>query len=115
MWWCSLCRAYHAFTHECPHALREAEVEKEPLATGVVDYFPDALAAVAGCSRISTKQHHPDTPMHWDRDKSFNHADSLMRHLVNRGSLDTDGIRHSAKVAWRALALLQLELEGEAG
>lgn len=34
-----------------------------------------------------------------------------MRHLVDAGTLDTDGIRHSTKVAWRALANLQKELE----
>jgi len=36
-----------------------------------------------------------------------------MRHFVERGTLDTDGVRHSAKVVWRALALLQKEIEGE--
>jgi hypothetical protein len=29
-----------------------------------------------------------------------------MRHFVERGTVDTDGVRHSAKVAWRALAPL---------
>jgi len=33
--------------------------------------------------------------------------------LIDRGKFDTDGQRHSAKLAWRALALLQLELEEE--
>ena len=36
-----------------------------------------------------------------------------MRHFVDRGTLDSDGVRHSAKVAWRALALLQKEIEKE--
>jgi hypothetical protein len=35
-----------------------------------------------------------------------------MRHLVDRGTIDPeDGISHSVKVAWRALAMLQEELE----
>jgi hypothetical protein len=34
-----------------------------------------------------------------------------MRHFVQRGTLDTDGVRHSAKVAWRAMAMLQKEVE----
>jgi hypothetical protein len=38
-----------------------------------------------------------------------------MRHLLERGTLDTDGIRHSAKVAWRAMAMLQKEIEAERG
>jgi len=41
--------------------------------------------------------------------------DALVRHLLSAGALDTDGVRHSAKVAWRALAMLQLEIERERG
>ena len=82
-----------------------------PIATGVLDYFPDALAAVAEVSRIGNAQHNPGEPLHWSRGLSMDHADCLLRHLIDRGTLDTDGARHSAKVAWRALALLQIELE----
>lgn len=84
-----------------------------PIATGVVDYFPDALIAVAQASRKGNDQHNPGKPLHWDRSKSTDEADTLMRHFIERGTLDTDGIRHSAKVAWRALALLQKEIENE--
>lgn len=82
-----------------------------PLCSGVVDYFPDALAAVAHCSKVGNAQHNPGQPLHWAKDKSTDHADALLRHLVDRGTVDTDGVLHSAKVAWRALALLQTELE----
>lgn len=82
-----------------------------PLATGLIDYFPDALAAVAHASRIGNDQHNPGKPLHWDRPKSGDEADALMRHFLERGTMDTDGVRHSAKVAWRALALLQKEIE----
>jgi hypothetical protein len=34
-----------------------------------------------------------------------------MRHLVDSGGVDQDGNLHSAGLAWRALALLQEELE----
>jgi len=84
-----------------------------PMCTGVLDYFPDALAAVAEVSRIGNEQHNPGQPLHWAKEKSTDHADTLIRHLVERGTLDTDGGRHSAKVAWRALALLQTEIEDE--
>lgn len=84
-----------------------------PIATGVLDYFPDALAAVAACSQKGNDQHNPGKPLHWDRSKSTDEADALIRHFLERGTLDSDGIPHSAKVAWRALALLQKELEGE--
>jgi hypothetical protein len=85
-----------------------------PLASGVLDYFPDALLAVAEVSRVGNEQHHPGEPLHWDKSKSTDEADALLRHLLDRGTRDTDGMRHSAKVAWRALALLQRELDAEA-
>lgn len=82
-----------------------------PIATGVLDYFPDALAAVAQCSQVGNDQHNPGQPLHWDRSKSRDESDALIRHFLERGKVDQDGVRHSAKVAWRALALLQKELE----
>jgi hypothetical protein len=84
-----------------------------PLCTGCLDYFPDALCAVAAVSLQGSRQHHPDKPLHWDRAKSTDEADALLRHLIERGTLDTDGHRHSAKAAWRALALLQKEIEND--
>jgi hypothetical protein len=82
-----------------------------PIATGCLDYFPDAIAAVADLSRVGNDQHNPGQPLHWSRGKSDDHPDCLVRHLLERGTIDTDGVRHSAKVAWRALAILQLEIE----
>jgi hypothetical protein len=85
-----------------------------PMCTGLLDYFPAALAAVAECSRLSNEKHNPGEPMHHARGKSADHADALVRHQVDRGKIDPDdGIRHSTKVAWRALAQLQEELEAE--
>lgn len=81
------------------------------MARGLLDYFPDALAEVARVSKAGNDQHNPGQPLHWAKEKSTDHADCIIRHLVDRGTLDTDGQRHSAKVAWRALALLQIELE----
>jgi hypothetical protein len=84
-----------------------------PVTTGVLDYFPDAIVAVAACSKAGNDQHNPGQPLHWDKSKSLDHADCIGRHLIQRGTIDSDGIRHSAKLAWRALALLQTELEKE--
>lgn len=84
-----------------------------PIASGCLDYFPDAIAAVAEVSRVGNEQHHPGTPLHWDRSKSTDEADALIRHFMERGTRDTDTLRHSAKMAWRALALLQKEIEKE--
>lgn len=82
-----------------------------PMARGLLDYFPDALAYVAYVSRVGNDQHNPGQPLHWAKEKSTDHADCIIRHLVDRGSLDTDDVLHTGKVAWRALALLQTELE----
>ena len=85
-----------------------------PLATGLFDYFPLALREIAHVSYIGNTQHNLGQPVHWDRSKSSDEADALLRHFSERGSLDTDGVRHTAKMAWRALALLQKEIEQEA-
>lgn len=82
-----------------------------PLYSGLIKYFPDALAAVAELSRIGNDQHNPGQPLHWDRSKSSDEHDALCRHLWEAGTIDIDGVRHSTKLAWRALAALQKELE----
>ena len=83
-----------------------------PLASGVLDYFPSALIEIAKLSKAGNDQHNPGEPLHWARGKSTDQADTIIRHFLERGTIDpVDGIRHSAKLAWRALALLQLELE----
>lgn len=84
-----------------------------PLATGVLDYFPAALCEVAKLSKAGNDKHNPGQPLHWSRDKSLDHADCIARHLIERGGFDSEGNRHSAALAWRALALLQTELEAE--
>lgn len=93
--------------------LTAEERKQHPLASGVLDYFPDALLAVAHCSYKGNQQHNPDKALHWDRSKSGDESDALMRHFMERGTIDTDGIAHTAKVAWRALAMLQKELENQ--
>ena len=84
-----------------------------PVYSGVLKYFPDALAEVSKVSRAGNEQHHPDKPLHWDRSKSTDELDALTRHLLEAGKLDTDGLRHSAKIAWRALSNLQKEIEND--
>jgi hypothetical protein len=86
--------------------------KKYPMARGLLDYFPDALAEVSKVSYMGNEKHNPGQPMHHSRGKSSDHADCIMRHLAGRGKFDGE-IRESAALAWRALALLQEELEEE--
>lgn len=81
------------------------------MARGLLDYFPAALAEVARLSMEGNRKHNPGAELHWSRDKSADHADCIMRHLTERGTEDTDGFLHDVKVAWRALAQLQVALE----
>ncbi len=89
------------------------ERKQRPAFSGVLKYFPLAILEVAYTSWIGNEQHNKGEPLHWARGKSTDHADALVRHLLEAGTIDTDGVRHTAKVCWRALALLQTELEEE--
>jgi 5'(3')-deoxyribonucleotidase len=82
-----------------------------PIFTGVIDYFPNALAEIAAVSKAGNDQHNPGQPLHWARGKSMDHVDTAVRHMMERGTRDTDGMRHMAKAAWRCLAELQQECE----
>lgn len=85
-----------------------------PMARGLLDYFPDALAEVSRISYLGNNKHNPGQPIHHSRGKSEDHADCIMRHLAGRGGFDGE-YRESACLAWRALALLQEELEADLG
>jgi hypothetical protein len=74
-----------------------------PVYTGFIKYFTDAIVEI---SKVSLKGgiQHGQTPetLHWDRSKSGDELDAMMRHLI-----DEDW----AQVAWRALANLQKQIE----
>lgn len=97
--------------------LPEAQDERNAmkLFDGFMAYFPNAMAEVAKLSYAATQQHHPDQPMHWDRSKSTDHLNKIGRHMIDAGKLDDKGQRHSAALAWRAMANLQEELERDLG
>ena len=56
------------------------ERKRMPIYTGVIKYFPKAIAELSKVSLIGNEQHHPDKPLHWDRNKSTDEIDALMRH-----------------------------------
>ena len=86
------------------------ERKKIPVYLGFIKYFPNAIKEVSKASLIANDQHHPNTPVHWDMDKSSDELDALMRHLIDHATgdeIDDDGIRHITKVAWRSMAMLE--------
>ena len=91
------------------------ERKDTPVFSGVLKYFPDALKEVSKCSKAGNDQHNPNKPLFWDRSKSGDELDALTRHLIDHSvnPVDTDGVLHLAKVAWRSLAALQKHLEGQ--
>ena len=83
-----------------------------PMYRGLLQYFPEALAAVAALSLHANEKHNPGEPLHWSKGKSNDHGDCLVRHLIDAGTWDEDNnCSHTVAVAWRALALLQTEIE----
>ena len=66
-----------------------------PVYTGFIKYFPDAIIEVTKQSVAGSKQHHGDE-VWWDKSKSKDELDSLMRH-------------------WRAMANLQRECDERKG
>ena len=89
-----------------------------PMFRGLVRYFPAALAAAATISQIGNDKHNPGEPMHHARKKSTDHADCIIRHLVDldeRDGYDENGVPQVAYIVWRALALAQQWLEDHEG
>lgn len=79
-----------------------AERKTYPIFSGLLQYFPAALAAVSRHSYVGNEKHNPGQPLHHDRAKSGDEADALGRHLMEGDYVG---------VAWRALSLLQKHLE----
>lgn len=91
------------------------ERKDTPIYSGVIAYFPRALAAVAGLSKKGNDKHNPGQHLHWSKGKSSDHLDCVARHLVENGTVDPDdGELHDVKMAWRALANLEMFLEARA-
>lgn len=92
--------------------LTSQERKERPVFTGVLKYFPKAIMEISRVSLAGNKQHNNGDTLHWDKTKSIGTGDEIVRHLMDAGTLDTDGIPHTAKMAWRALEFLERELDG---
>lgn len=85
-----------------------------PMYSGLLKYFPNALKEVSYCSYVGQQQHNPDLPLAWDRTKSSDELDAMLRHLSDHAKgidFDDDGIRHIVKCCWRILAMTEKILE----
>ena len=96
---------------------RPEDRKATPVFSGVLAYFPDALKEVSKCSLAGQKQHNQGDELYWDKDKSNDNSDALVRHLIDHSvnPIDDDGVLHLSKVAWRALAVLQIYLDKQNG
>jgi|HubBroStandDraft_2_1064218.scaffolds.fasta_scaffold802799_2 hypothetical protein len=87
------------------------ERKKLPIGTGFLDYFPLAIAEASKASIAGQNQHTPGEPLHWDRAKSRDDEDALIRHYIDRYEIDSDGVAECGKLVWRACAVAQKILE----
>ena len=96
----------------------EAKARKDlPIFSGFVMYFPDIFPEVAKVSKLGNDKHNPGQPLHWAREKSNDHMDCAIRHMLDHATGQTidpeDGTHHLAKAIWRLCAELQLTIEKE--
>lgn len=91
-----------------------------PLYRGLFQYFPAALAGVARLSKQGNDKHSPGEPLHHARGKSTDHADCILRHMMDLGAAlaaegrsDIAGVHEAGilseadALAWRTLAWSQ--------
>lgn len=97
-------------------ALPSADADRKalPIFDGVLMYFPRAIREIARVSKIGNDQHNPGQPLHWAKEKSTDHRNTALRHMMDDGMgnhLDVDGTYHLAKASWRNMAALETLLE----
>lgn len=103
------------------------ERKKVPMASGLLAYFPAALAGVARVSYEGNRKHNGDAPLQHSRWLSGDHEDCILRHLTDvmgliaafsrneEGVTEDQILTEVSCLAWRALALSQEMHEGFSG
>ena len=94
--------------------LTSEERKQRPVFTGFVKYFPDAIMEISNHSWRANEKHNPGEELYWNRDKSKDESDALVRHLIDYAKgerLDSDGLSILTAIGWRSLAFVQKELE----
>ena len=91
-----------------------------PMLSGLLKYFPAALAGVSHISKLGNDKHNPGQPLHHARGKSMDHGDCILRHLTDTEDLLAALKRGDANItpemilleanqlAWRTLAYTQM-------
>lgn len=78
-----------------------------PLFDGLLAYFPNALCEISRWSKIGNAQHNPGEELHWAKDKSTDHKNKILRHLLDAEQVNSEGFYEAVGMAWRALALCE--------
>lgn len=84
-----------------------------PVWDGCIAYFPDIWAEIAKVSVAGNKQHGLGAKLHWDTSVSTDHANKVLRHMLDDAAgnvMDDDDTFHLAKAIWRLGAMLQLRI-----
>ena len=96
---------------------KNSERKMLPILTFLTEYFPDAIIELVKLCVAGNVQHNPElapADIKWAREKSTDQLNTAFRHLWDHKTgtvLDSDGVYHLAKTAWRTLAELQLQIE----
>ena len=110
--WCTWCNAQRAPASGAILPLDPKERKEVPLWTVISQYFPKAMVGVARVSFRANERHNPGQPMHWSREKSSDHKDCIVRHLLDEERIDPEtGQPEAVQAAWRALANAELIIE----
>jgi hypothetical protein len=90
----------------------QLSAKTHPIVTGLLDYAPNAIAAIAAHSKYGNDKHNgAGSPLRWSFHRSTHHADAVLTHLLQRGQTDPEtGRTHTIALAWRAIMLLETEL-----
>lgn len=102
-------------TPKAPSSALPLDSEKRkqfPLFSGLLAYFPAALAQVSNHSFEGNEKHNPGKPLQHARGKSGDHLDCVLRHIVDsREVTGSKRVEELRAAGWRILAELQEELE----
>lgn len=109
--------AYEFVDEASPPVVDESKRRKGmPVFDGFLNYFPDAVLAIAEHSRKANDKHNPGEALGWTKHKSNDHPNCMARHLLDMGPnwdrIDPEfGSLHAVAGAWRALATAQIAIE----